>query len=70
MTPILQAVFDTCHSGTMLDLPHYYCNSVYVPWQSKGDRRTLTMHNQNGLSPFPSFSLFYSSLTLLVISTQ
>ncbi|KAF8260705.1 caspase domain-containing protein [Lactarius quietus] len=34
----LLAVFDTCHSGTMLDLPHHHCNSVYVPWQSKGDR--------------------------------
>ena len=29
----------------MLDLPHHRCNSVYVPWLSKGVRRTLTMQN-------------------------
>jgi len=43
----LLAVLDTCHSGTMLDLPHHHCNSVYVPWQSKGERRTMTMQNVN-----------------------
>ncbi|KAI9511062.1 caspase domain-containing protein [Russula earlei] len=42
----LTALLDTCHSGTMLDLPHYYCNNVYVPWLSKGDRRTKTMQNK------------------------
>jgi hypothetical protein len=45
---LLQAIIDTCHSGTMLDLPHYHCNDVYVPWQSKGERRTMTMQNING----------------------
>ena len=45
---VLQAILDTCHSGTMLDLPHYHCNNVYVPWQSKGERRTMTMQNING----------------------
>jgi hypothetical protein len=48
----LLAVFDTCHSGTMLDLPHHHCNSVYVPWQSKGQRVTMTMRNNNGTSLF------------------
>jgi hypothetical protein len=48
---VLQAVLDTCHSGTMLDLPHFHCNSVYVPWQSKGERRTMTLQNINGSSP-------------------
>ncbi|KAN0136670.1 Caspase domain containing protein [Lactarius tabidus] len=43
----LLGVFDTCHSGTMLDLPHYHCNSIYVPWQSKGQRVTMTMRNNN-----------------------
>jgi len=43
----LLAVFDTCHSGTMLDLPHYHCNDLYVPWLSKGERRTRTFHNRN-----------------------
>ncbi|KAH9172758.1 caspase domain-containing protein [Lactarius sanguifluus] len=46
----LLAILDTCHSGTLLDLPHHHCNSVYVPWQSKGTRRTLTMQNNNALS--------------------
>jgi len=43
----LVAIFDTCHSGTILDLPHYHCNDVYVPWQSKDERRTMTMRNTN-----------------------
>ncbi|KAH9003553.1 caspase domain-containing protein [Lactarius hatsudake] len=47
----LLAILDTYHSGTLLDLPHHHCNSVYVPWQSKGTRRTLTMQNNNGLHP-------------------
>lgn len=41
---VLIAVFDTCHSGTMLDLPHHKCNQVWVPWYSKGNRRTATRH--------------------------
>ncbi|KAI0299856.1 caspase domain-containing protein, partial [Russula brevipes] len=44
----LVAIFDTSHSGTMLDLPHYYCNAVYVPWISRGDRRTKTLQNRIG----------------------
>ncbi|KAN0136650.1 Caspase domain containing protein [Lactarius tabidus] len=44
---VLQAVFDAFDSGTLLDLPHHHCNSVYVPWQSKGERRTLTKQNIN-----------------------
>jgi hypothetical protein len=47
---VLQAVLDTCHSRTLLDLPHFHCNSVYVPWQSNGKRRTMTVQNINGLS--------------------
>ncbi|KAH9953158.1 caspase domain-containing protein [Russula dissimulans] len=43
----LLAVLDTCHSGTLLGLPHHHCNSVYVPWQSKGERRTMTEQNIN-----------------------
>ncbi|KAI0246844.1 caspase domain-containing protein [Lactifluus subvellereus] len=43
----LIAIFDASHSGTLLDLPHHHCNSVYVPWQSKGKRRTMTMQNIN-----------------------
>jgi hypothetical protein len=34
----------------MLDLPHYLCNQVYVPWQSKGGRRTNTWQNNIGSS--------------------
>jgi hypothetical protein len=41
----LFALLDTCHSGTLLDLPHYYCNSVYYPWRSKGKRRTNSWQN-------------------------
>ncbi|KAI0365757.1 hypothetical protein BV20DRAFT_1056153 [Pilatotrama ljubarskyi] len=28
----LTAVFDSCHSGTLLDLDHYLCDAVYFPW--------------------------------------
>jgi len=31
----LVAIFDTCHSATLLDLKHHRCNRVYVPWVSK-----------------------------------
>lgn len=36
----LTAIFDSCHSGTLLDLDHYFCNAVYFPWLSKGKRRS------------------------------
>ncbi|KAI0318171.1 caspase domain-containing protein [Amylostereum chailletii] len=57
----LTAVIDSCHSGTMLDLPHRLCNGIYVPWVSRGKRRTGTMHNRivrrAGLHPdFPPIS--------------
>ncbi|TFY75721.1 hypothetical protein EWM64_g8291 [Hericium alpestre] len=41
-----QAIFDSCHSGTLLDLPHHHCNQIYVPWLSTGRRRTRTMQYQ------------------------
>ena len=34
----LTAIFDSCHSGTLLDLEHYTCNSVWFPWCNKGPR--------------------------------
>ncbi|KAH9968493.1 caspase domain-containing protein [Lactifluus volemus] len=43
----IPAIFDASHSGTILGLPHHHCNSVYVPWQSKGKRRTMIMQNIN-----------------------
>ncbi|KAK7055676.1 mitochondrial chaperone BCS1 [Favolaschia claudopus] len=36
----LVAVFDSCHSASLLDLAHFRCNRVYVPWLSKGRRRS------------------------------
>ncbi|KAF7421266.1 Ca(2+)-dependent cysteine protease [Pleurotus ostreatus] len=32
----LVAILDTCHSETLLDLPHYHCNRVYVPLKHTG----------------------------------
>ena len=61
---VCQAIFDASHSGTLLDLPHHHCNSVYVPWQSKGERRTMTMHNKNGL-PLHHTTLSYSDVRLV-----
>ena len=31
----LTAVFDSCHSGTLLDLDHYLCNEVYQSFLSR-----------------------------------
>ncbi|CAK5282534.1 unnamed protein product [Mycena citricolor] len=36
----LVAVFDSCHSASLLDLEHFRCNRVYVPWMNKGRRRS------------------------------
>ncbi|KAJ7683771.1 caspase domain-containing protein [Mycena rosella] len=36
----LVAVFDSCHSASLLDLAHFRCNRVYVPWVNKGRRRS------------------------------
>ncbi|KAJ7110956.1 caspase domain-containing protein [Mycena epipterygia] len=35
----LVAVFDSCHSASLLDLAHFRCNRVYAPWVSKARRR-------------------------------
>ncbi|KAJ7775646.1 caspase domain-containing protein [Mycena maculata] len=43
----LVAVFDSCHSASLLDLAHYRCNRVYVPWISKGRRRSDELWNAN-----------------------
>ncbi|KAF7302605.1 Metacaspase type II [Mycena chlorophos] len=37
----LVAVLDTCHSGSLLDLKHYRCNRVYVPWIWRGYHKDL-----------------------------
>jgi len=36
----LVAIFDSCHSCSLLDLEHFRCNRVYVPWLNKGRRKT------------------------------
>ncbi|KAK7447389.1 hypothetical protein VKT23_014099 [Stygiomarasmius scandens] len=41
----LVAVFDSCHSQSLLDLEHWRCNRVYVPWISKGRRKSDSMWN-------------------------
>lgn len=43
----LMAIFDTCHSGTLLDLPHYHCNQLYVPWISRSHRTSSTLRAAN-----------------------
>ncbi|KAJ6607838.1 hypothetical protein B0H10DRAFT_2069980 [Mycena sp. CBHHK59/15] len=35
----LVAVIDACHSGSLLDLQHYRCNRVFVPWRKWRGRR-------------------------------
>lgn len=41
----LVAIFDSCHSASLLDLDHFRCNRVFVPWISKGRRRSDTRWN-------------------------
>ncbi|KIK68515.1 hypothetical protein GYMLUDRAFT_721648 [Collybiopsis luxurians FD-317 M1] len=41
----LVAVLDSCHSGSLLDLEHFRCNRVWVPWVSKGRRKSNSMWN-------------------------
>ncbi|KAJ7155162.1 caspase domain-containing protein [Mycena filopes] len=48
----LVAVFDSCHSASLLDLAHFRCNRVYVPWLSKGRRRSDERWNAVGESRF------------------
>ncbi|RDB26940.1 Metacaspase-1 [Hypsizygus marmoreus] len=43
----LVAIFDSCHSASLLDLHHFRCNRPYVPWISKGKRRSDSQWNAN-----------------------
>ncbi|KAJ2936736.1 hypothetical protein H1R20_g336, partial [Candolleomyces eurysporus] len=38
----LIAVFDSSHSASLLDLKHFRCNRVWVPWTNKRKRRALS----------------------------
>ncbi|KAJ7463624.1 peptidase C14, caspase domain-containing protein [Mycena latifolia] len=42
----LVAVFDSCHSASLLDLEHLRCNRVFVPWRSKGMGKSDEMRNR------------------------
>ncbi|TFK39197.1 caspase domain-containing protein [Crucibulum laeve] len=53
----LCAVFDSCHSASLLDLDHFRCNRVFVPWISKGQRRTKTKWLQTSRKPAADVSL-------------
>ncbi|KAK7001448.1 Metacaspase type II [Favolaschia claudopus] len=41
----LVAVLDTCNSGSLLDLKHYRCNRVSVPWKWRGRRDSEPIRN-------------------------
>ncbi|KAJ7765091.1 caspase domain-containing protein [Mycena maculata] len=41
----LVAILDTCHSGSLLDLKHYRCNRVPVPWIWRGRRNSDEVRN-------------------------
>ncbi|KAJ7608345.1 caspase domain-containing protein [Roridomyces roridus] len=42
----LVALLDTCHSGSLLDLKHYRCNRVVVPWIFRGKRNSEDIRNR------------------------
>ncbi|TFK79607.1 hypothetical protein K466DRAFT_606014 [Polyporus arcularius HHB13444] len=50
----LTAIFDSCHSGTLLDLDHYLCNNIWFPFMSRGKRQTrsrcMAVSRRNGLN--------------------
>lgn len=52
----LTAVFDSCHSGTLLDLDHYLCNEVYHPFLCRDPSRQRSWWMRNGELQPPSFS--------------
>ncbi|KAJ7034034.1 caspase domain-containing protein [Mycena alexandri] len=41
----LVAILDTCHAGSLLDLNHYRCNRVPVPWIWRGERNSEDIRN-------------------------
>ncbi|RPD70868.1 hypothetical protein L226DRAFT_574329 [Lentinus tigrinus ALCF2SS1-7] len=49
----LTAIFDSCHSGTLLDLNHYLCNNVWFPFMSRGKRhpqsKLMAVRRKNGM---------------------
>ncbi|KAM5543595.1 hypothetical protein V8D89_002846 [Ganoderma adspersum] len=51
----LTAVFDSCHSGTLLDLDHYLCNEVYHPFlcraPSKQRSKWMGIERKNAHAP-------------------
>ncbi|KAF8069274.1 caspase domain-containing protein [Lyophyllum atratum] len=47
----LVAIFDSCHSASLLDLDHFRCNRPYVPWMSKGKRKSDSQWNANSAAP-------------------
>ncbi|KAJ7034038.1 caspase domain-containing protein [Mycena alexandri] len=44
----LVAILDTCHAGSLLDLKHYRCNRVPVPWIWRGNRNSEDIRNNVG----------------------
>ncbi|KAJ7354420.1 peptidase C14, caspase domain-containing protein [Mycena albidolilacea] len=43
----LVAILDTCNSRSLLDLKHYRCNRVPVPWARRGKRDSEEIRNVN-----------------------
>ncbi|KAF9025002.1 hypothetical protein BDZ89DRAFT_1135702 [Hymenopellis radicata] len=43
----LIAIFDTCHSASLLNLDHFRCNRVYVPYVSKGEHCDQSLWTPN-----------------------
>ncbi|KAJ7864900.1 hypothetical protein B0H13DRAFT_1081849 [Mycena leptocephala] len=56
----LVAVLDTTHSSSLLDLQHYRCNRVFVPWIEKGRRysndRWNSVFRRHALPMLPTYS--------------
>lgn len=62
----LTAIFDSCHSGTLLDLPHYHCNDFLSRISShpiaKSDPRILNSKKRSQTLPVHTLSKHLSGL--------
>ncbi|KAJ6531032.1 caspase domain-containing protein [Mycena capillaripes] len=66
----LVAVLDASYSGTLLNLEHYRCNRVFVPWIEKGRRTSEDIRNRIGerSSVFATSNLSYGQFAATLTS--
>ncbi|KAK0432792.1 caspase domain-containing protein [Armillaria borealis] len=67
----LTAVLDTCHSGSLLDLPHYRCNRVFGRRRSESWWKILTNESDGPSTPGEPFNILrYFDGVLIRVSAE